>query len=62
MERFHLVMALAFVVVEEMADNGRWWPDRALLRACSWFFGFEVLVGAPLALSRCRTLHGLNAI
>ncbi len=49
MERFHLVVALAFVLVEEMANNGRWAPDAGLLRTCAYFFGFEVVIGALLA-------------
>lgn len=45
MERFHLVLALAFVLVEEMANNGRWRPDAGLLRTCAYFFGFEIIIG-----------------
>ena len=46
MERFHLVVALAFVLVEEMANNGRARPDAALLRTCVYFFSFEIVIGA----------------
>lgn len=46
-ERFHLLMALAFVVAEEMAAAGRWSPDGALLHSCAYFFGFEIFIGVP---------------
>lgn len=44
-ERFHLVVALAFVLVEEMANNGRLRPDATLLRTCAYFFSFEIVIG-----------------
>jgi hypothetical protein len=47
-ERFHLVVALAFVLVEEMANNGRARPDAALLRTCAYFFSFEIVIGPCL--------------
>lgn len=49
-ERFHLVVALAFVLVEEMANNGRWRPDVGLLRTCAYFFGFEIVIGEMVSL------------
>jgi len=43
-ERFHLLIALAFVVAEDMAAAGRWAPDRRLLHNCAYFFGFEIII------------------
>jgi Eukaryotic membrane protein family len=45
-ERFHLGMALAFVLVEEMKNTGRWWPNPELLRYCAAFMAAEALIGA----------------
>jgi hypothetical protein len=66
-ERFHLVVALGFVLVEEMANNGRARPDAALLRTCAYFFSFEIVIGAGmlpwgLGFSAHRRLRGQPAI
>ena len=43
-ERFHLVISLLFVVVEEMDSSGRWRPLPALLWQCGQIFGAEMVI------------------
>ena len=48
-ERFHLFMALAFVLVEEMNNGGTWRPSAALATQCSYFLAAELVIGALLS-------------
>ena len=43
-ERFHLVVSLLFVVVEEMDSSGRWQPLPGLLWQCGQIFGAEMVI------------------
>ena len=43
-ERAHLLVALAFVVVEEMGNSGSAAPNRRLLAQCARVFGSEVVI------------------
>ena len=43
-ERFHLALALAFVVVEEMDNAGSSRFNRALLQRCAGIFAAEVAI------------------
>ncbi|KAK9832284.1 hypothetical protein WJX74_005365 [Apatococcus lobatus] len=43
-ERFHLVISLLFVVVEEMDSSGRWRPLPGLLWQCGQIFGAEMVI------------------
>ena len=43
-ERFHLALALAFVVVEEMDNAGSARPNAALLQRCAGIFAAEVAI------------------
>lgn len=43
-ERFHLALALLFVVVEEMDNAGSSRPNAALLQRCAGIFAAEVAI------------------
>lgn len=43
-ERFHLVLALAFVMAEEMVNAGRMWPNGRLLWQCSHILSAEIAI------------------
>lgn len=43
-ERFHLVLALAFVLAEEMVSAGRVWPNGHLLWQSAYILGAEVAI------------------
>jgi hypothetical protein len=43
-ERFHLLLSLLFVLVEEMDNSGRLQPNAELLRRCWYIFGAEILI------------------
>ena len=43
-ERFHLLLTMVFVAVEEMDNNGASSPSPELLRRCAYIFGAEVVI------------------
>lgn len=43
-ERFHLMLALAFVLAEEMVNASRIWPNVGLLWQCAHILGAEVAI------------------
>ena len=43
-ERFHLLISLLFVLVEEMDNSGNWLPSRHLLWQCSQIFLAELVI------------------
>lgn len=43
-ERFHLLVSLLFVLVEEMDNSGHWLPSKDLLWQCAHIFGAEIVI------------------
>ncbi len=45
-ERFHLLVVLAFVVVEDVSNSGgsSWLPQHATLSECGRIFAWEVVI------------------
>ena len=43
-ERFHLLISLLFVLVEEMDNSGNWLPSKPLLWQCSQIFLAELVI------------------
>ncbi|KAK9908256.1 hypothetical protein WJX75_004929 [Coccomyxa subellipsoidea] len=57
-ERFHLLLSLLFVVVEEMDNSGSPRPSPELLRRCGYIFGAEILID----ITKHAVLSKLNDI
>ncbi|EIE21001.1 DUF747-domain-containing protein [Coccomyxa subellipsoidea C-169] len=57
-ERFHLLLSLLFVVVEEMDNSGSPRPSPELLRCCGYIFGAEILID----ITKHAVLSKLNDI
>ena len=43
-ERFHLLLTMVFVAVEEMDNSGLSSPSPELLRRCAYIFGAEIII------------------
>ena len=43
-ERFHLLLTMVFVAVEEMDNSGSSAPSLELLRRCTYIFGAEIII------------------
>lgn len=43
-ERFHLLLTMVFVAVEEMDNSGLHSPSPELLRRCAYIFGAEIVI------------------
>ena len=43
-ERFHLLLTMVFVAVEEMDNSGASSPSPDLLRRCAYIFGAEIVI------------------
>ncbi len=43
-ERFHLLLTMVFVAVEEMDNSGLHSPSPELLRRCAYIFGAEIII------------------
>ncbi|CAL8469052.1 g8593 [Coccomyxa elongata] len=58
-ERFHLLLSLLFVVVEEMDNSGSARPNPELLRRCAYIFGAEIVIDITkhAVLSKLNDIH-----